>query len=65
MDYGEDYRYAHDESEGYSAGDNYFPEPLKDKRYYFPTERGLEMKIKEKMDYLRKLDASAAFKRYK
>ncbi len=65
MDYGEDYRYAHDESEGYSAGDNYFPEALKDKRFYFPTERGLEMKIKEKMDYLRKLDASSAFKRYK
>ncbi len=65
MDYGEDYRYAHDEPEAYSAGDNYFPEALKDKRFYFPTERGLEIKIKEKLDYLRKLDASSAFKRYK
>jgi putative ATPase len=65
MDYGEDYRYAHDESEAYSVGDNYFPEALKDKRFYFPTERGLEIKIKEKLDYLRKLDASSAFKRYK
>lgn len=65
MDYGEDYRYAHDESEGYSAGDNYFPEALKDRRFYFPTERGLEAKLREKLNYLRRLDADSQFKRYK
>lgn len=65
MDYGDDYRYAHDESGGYSAGDNYFPEPLKDRRFYFPVDRGLEAKLREKLNYLRKLDAESQFKRYK
>jgi putative ATPase len=65
MDYGDDYRYAHDESGGYSAGDNYFPEPLKDRRFYFPVDRGLEAKLREKLNYLRKLDAESEFKRYK
>lgn len=65
MDYGADYRYAHDEPEAYIAGENYFPEALKDKRFYFPVERGLEVKIKEKMAYLRKLDKDSEFIRYK
>lgn len=65
MDYGADYRYAHDEPEAYIAGENYFPEALKDKRFYFPVERGLEVKIKEKMAYLRKLDKDSDFLRYK
>ena len=65
MDYGADYRYAHDEPEGYIAGENYLPEELKDKRFYFPVDRGLEVKIKEKMDYLRKLDKESDFLRYK
>jgi putative ATPase len=65
MDYGADYRYAHDEPEGYIAGENYFPEDLKDKRFYFPVDRGLESKIKEKMDYLRTLDKDSDFLRYK
>jgi putative ATPase len=65
MDYGADYRYAHDEPEAYIAGENYFPEALKDKRFYFPVERGLEVKIKEKMAFLRKLDKYSEFLRYK
>jgi len=65
MDYGADYRYAHDDPEGYIAGENYFPEALKDKHFYFPTERGLEVKIKEKMTYLRKRDKDSDFLRYK
>ncbi|WP_286824316.1 replication-associated recombination protein A [Idiomarina sp. UBA1919] len=64
MDYGEDYRYAHDAPDGYIAGDNYFPEALKDKRFYFPGDRGLEARIREKLDYLRKLDRESDFKRY-
>lgn len=65
MDYGADYRYAHDNSEAYVAGENYFPEALKDKHFYYPTDRGLEAKIKEKMAYLRKLDKDSDFLRYK
>ena len=65
MGYGADYQYAHDSPEGYIAGENYLPEALKDKHFYFPTERGLEAKIKEKMTYLRKLDKDSDFLRYK
>jgi len=65
MEYGADYRYAHDTPEAYIAGENYFPEELKDKHFYFPTERGLEAKIKEKMAYLRQLDKDSDFLRYK
>lgn len=50
-----EYRYAHDEAHAFAAGENYFPEALKGKRYYFPVERGLEIKIKEKLAFLRKL----------
>ena len=56
LDYGKDYRYAHNEEGAYAAGENYMPEQLKDKQYYFPTERGLEGKIAEKLQYLRSLD---------
>jgi len=55
LGHGAQYRYAHDEDHAYAAGENYFPEPLKGKRYYFPVERGLELKIKEKLAFLRKL----------
>ncbi|MCQ8183100.1 replication-associated recombination protein A [Methylomonas sp. SURF-1] len=54
LGHGAEYRYAHDEKNAYAAGENYFPEPLKGKRYYFPVERGLEMKIKDKLEFLRK-----------
>ena len=64
MGHGEDYRYAHDEEGGYAAGESYFPEALKDSRYYFPVERGLEKQIREKLDYLRNLDQASAEKRY-
>ena len=56
LDYGKAYRYAHDEPDGYAAGENYLPDQLKGHRYYFPVERGLEIKIAEKLAYLRKLD---------
>ncbi|MBL7002569.1 MAG: replication-associated recombination protein A [Gammaproteobacteria bacterium] len=55
LDYGKDYRYAHDESGAYARGENYFPEEMKGTRYYEPVERGLEIKIKQKLDYLRGL----------
>ena len=56
LDYGKDYRYAHNEEGGYAAAERYLPEELKDKQYYFPTDRGLEVKIAEKLTYLRSLD---------
>ena len=64
MDYGADYRYAHDEEGGYAAGENYFPEPLQDRRYYHPVDRGLEKKIQEKLEYLRERDKSSTIRRY-
>ncbi len=57
LDYGKDYRYAHDEEGGYAAGESYLPDELAGKLYYQPTDRGLEQKIAEKLAYLRSLDA--------
>ncbi|MGZ8143881.1 MAG: AAA family ATPase, partial [Methylosarcina sp.] len=54
--YGKEYRYAHDEAEAYAAGENYFPEQLKERNYYNPVDRGLEIKIKEKLRHLKQLD---------
>ncbi|MGD2119225.1 MAG: replication-associated recombination protein A [Chromatiales bacterium] len=62
LGYGHDYRYAHDEPEAYAAGETYFPDELGEQRYYFPTPRGLEIKIAEKMQYLRSLDEQATKK---
>ena len=59
LDYGKAYRYAHDEPEAYAAGENYFPEAMPPQRFYQPTERGLEKKIKEKLAHLRELDRKA------
>jgi putative ATPase len=53
LDYGKGYRYAHDEKDAYAAGENYFPDELKGRRYYEPVERGLEIKIREKLEALR------------
>lgn len=64
LEHGAQYRYAHDEEGGYAAGENYFPQALKDRRYYQPVERGLELKIAEKLRYLRDLDETSAQKRY-
>jgi len=59
LDYGKDYRYAHDEADGYAAGENYFPDGMPQVSFYQPTERGLEAKIAEKLAHLRELDAKA------
>jgi putative ATPase len=57
LGYGKAYRYAHDEPHAYAAGENYFPENMKGRKYYHPTDRGLEKKIQEKLAFLEKLDA--------
>ena len=64
MEHGADYRYAHDEEGGYAAGENYFPEQLQHSQYYHPVDRGLEQKIREKLQYLRERDKSSTIRRY-
>jgi putative ATPase len=59
LDYGRDYRYAHDEAEAYAAGETYFPDGMPPVEWYKPTERGLEAKIAEKLAHLRSLDSKA------
>ncbi len=59
LGYGRDYRYAHDEADGYAAGENYFPEGMPAQRFYAPTERGLEAKIRARLAEMRELDAAA------
>lgn len=56
LGYGKAYRYAHDEPEAYAAGETYFPDELGERHYYHPVPRGLENKIKEKLDYFHSLD---------
>lgn len=56
LDYGKEYRYAHNEPEAYAAGENYFPDELIGRQYYQPVDRGLEIKIKEKLKHLKALD---------
>ena len=57
LGYGKNYRYAHDEDEGYAAGESYLPEGVEPHAWYQPTDRGLEAKIREKLEHLRSLDA--------
>lgn len=59
LDYGKDYRYAHDEAEGYAAGERYFPDGMTPPNWYQPVARGLELKIGEKLAHLRELDRDA------
>ncbi|NHN35825.1 replication-associated recombination protein A [Pseudomaricurvus alcaniphilus] len=62
--YGAEYRYAHDEPGGYAAGENYLPAELATRQYYQPVDRGLELKIGEKLRHLRQLDSASAWQRY-
>ncbi|MGF1725508.1 replication-associated recombination protein A [Photobacterium nomapromontoriensis] len=64
LGYGQEYRYAHDEPGAYAAGECYFPPELAGTRYYQPSNRGLETKISEKLDYLASLDVKSTLKRY-
>ena len=59
LGYGRAYRYAHDEPEGYAAGENYFPDGMPPVEWYRPSGRGLEAKIAEKLAHLRELDRKA------
>ena len=59
LGYGSEYRYAHDEENAYAAGEQYLPDGIESKRWYEPTDRGLEGKIRDKLNALRELDAKA------
>ncbi|WP_156371839.1 replication-associated recombination protein A [Acidovorax sp. Leaf78] len=59
LDYGKGYRYAHDEEGGFAAGENYLPEGMPEPGFYQPVERGLEIKIAQKLRALRDRNASA------
>lgn len=64
MGYGDDYRYAHAEENGFAAGENYLPQSIQHERFYFPKDSGLESRIREKMDHFRELNQQAQNKRY-
>jgi putative ATPase len=59
LGYGKDYRYAHDEADAFAAGESYLPEGMPAVEWYKPTERGLEARIREKLEGLRRLNAAA------
>ena len=59
LGFGKEYRYAHDEAGAYAAGENYFPEGMVAPVWYQPTDRGLEIKIGEKLAHLKALDRAA------
>ncbi|MBE8597820.1 AAA family ATPase [Xenorhabdus sp. BG5] len=63
--FGEEYRYAHDEANAYAAGEVYFPPEMQQTRYYYPTARGLEGKIGEKLNWLLEQDQNSPIKRYR
>jgi putative ATPase len=62
LGHGKDYRYAHDESDGYAAGERYLPDGMHEPGWYQPVERGLEARIKDKLEQLRELDRAAGDK---
>ncbi|MDY4280511.1 MAG: replication-associated recombination protein A [[Pasteurella] mairii] len=65
LGYGAEYRYAHDEPNAYAAGENYFPPQLKDTQFYFPTDRGMEIQIAQKLARLKEFDRQSTNIRYK
>jgi putative ATPase len=60
LGYGDQYRYAHDEEDGIAIGENYFPEDMTPGRYYHPVPRGLEIRIREKLEDIERRRQSAA-----
>jgi len=63
LGYGEGYRYAHDEENAYAAGERYLPREVAEHSFYHPVERGLEIKIKQKLEHLAALDRASVLKR--
>jgi putative ATPase len=59
LDYGKGYRYAHDEEAGFAAGERYWPDDVEGPRFYQPVARGLEIRIGERLDELRRMNEAA------
>ena len=59
LGHGDHYRYAHDEADAFAAGENYFPDSMGERQYYFPVDRGLETRIKQKLEELQLLNKAA------
>jgi putative ATPase len=59
LDYGKNYRYAHNEEGAYAAGETYLPPEIGDTKFYEPTLQGLEAKIADKLQRLAELDEAA------
>jgi len=64
LGYGQEYRYAHNEPNAFAAGESYLPQEIQDIECYQPTNRGLESKIAEKLNYLKQLNQQSDIKRY-
>ncbi|MFW1676366.1 replication-associated recombination protein A [Pontibacter sp. JAM-7] len=64
LGYGAEYRYAHDEPDAYAAGESYLPPELHQQQWYVPENRGLELKIKQRLEYLSQLDEASHKQRY-
>ncbi len=62
--FGADYRYAHDEPGAYAAGESFFPPEIAQTQYYHPSDRGLEKRIADKLQYLKERDQQSLRKRY-
>ncbi len=63
LGHGDGYRYAHDEADGYAAGERYWPDDMEPASYYEPAAQGLESKIRDRLARLRELDKSSAEQR--
>jgi putative ATPase len=63
LDYGKGYRYAHDEAGGFAAGESYWPDDMKAPQFYEPVDRGLEIRIGERLRELRRLNEDAGASR--
>jgi putative ATPase len=63
LGYGRDYRYAHDEADAFAAGETYLPEGMPEVEWYQPTDRGMEQRIREKLEDLRRRNAEARAKK--
>jgi len=55
MEYGDGYRYAHNEKDGIVYGEKYFPDDMEKRKYYHPVDRGLEIKIKDKLNKIEEM----------
>jgi len=59
LDHGQGYRYAHDEPDAFAAGESYLPDGMPEPDFYQPVNRGLEIRIAEKMAHWRALNEQA------